>query len=525
MPRKHLSMRKIREVLRLKWGQGLSNRAIATACQVGVGTVHDHLRRCESAGLSWPLPDDLTDDQIEARLFPQPLSGEHARPDFDFVTRELRRKGVTLTLLWEEYCAQHPANSYGRSQFFELYRKHASVLDPRMRMVHKAGEKLFVDYAGMILLVVDPQTGELREAQIFVATLGASDYTYVEATWSQALEDWIGSHVRAFEFYGGVPEVVVPDNLKAGITSACYYEPDINTSYQEMADYYGVAIVPARVRKPRDKAKVENHVLNVERRILAPLRNRRFVGLAECNQALGELMSALNNRPFQQMPGSRRDLFAEIDLPALRPLPERPYSFGLWKRARVSIDYHVSVEHCFYSVPYTLLKEQVDARISEHIIELFHKRQRVASHPRSRRTGVYVTDPAHMPKTHQAYLEWTPQRLVTWAKQSGGATAEVIETILATRAHPQQGFRSCLGIMSLAKSYGPQRLEAACRRALSIGAPSFKIIRNILTSKLDQAPISCDESAAVRPVIHSNIRGARYYQDALPLDPPDTKGN
>jgi transposase len=526
-------MRKVREVLRLKFGQGLSNRAIATACNIGVGTVHEYLRRASAAELSWPVPGSLTDTDIEARLFPPPPSGERPQPDFPSIAREVRRKGVTLTLLWEEYREQHPSG-YGRSQFCDLFRAYAARLEPRMRLTHKAGEKLFVDYAGMTIDVVDPDTGEIRSAAVFVATLGASDYTYVEATWTQSLEDWIGSHVRAFEFFGGVPEIVVPDNLKSGVTSPCYYEPDINPSYQEMANYYNVAILPARIKRPRDKAKVENHVLNAERRILAPLRNRRFIGLSQCNQAIRELLAGLNERAFQQMPGSRRELFHELDAPALRPLPEHPYSFGLWKKARVSIDYHVSIDRAFYSVPYALVREQVGVRISERIIELFHKGQRIASHPRTRRAGAYVTDSSHMPSAHQAYQDWTPQRLADWARRTGGATAEVVETIMATRAHPQQGFRSCLGIMNLAKSFGPQRLEAACARALAIGSPSYRSIRSILDNKLDQAPLPSNNVPTAPHLSHSNIRGADYYQAALAftqdaparlIDQDETKGN
>ena len=417
MPREHLSMRKAKEVLRLKWGQSLSNRAIAASCQIGVATVHDCLRRAQVAGLSWPLPENLTDDDLASRLYPGQQPGPRPQPNFAYITHELRRPKVTLTLLWDEYRQQHP-NGYGRSQFHDLYRQYAATLDPRMRLTHKAGEKLFVDYAGMTIAVIDPETGEVREANVFVATLGASDYTYVEATWTQSLIDWIGSHVRAFEFFGGVPQIVIPDNLKAGVTAACYYEPDVNPSYQEMADYYGTAIIPARVRKPRDKAKVENHVLHVERRILAPLRDRRFVGLADCNHAIAELLTSLNGRPFQQMPGSRRELFENLESAELRPLPEQPYSFGQWKTARVNIDYHIAVEHVFYSVPYTLVQQRVDVRLSENVVEIFHKGQRIASHPRCHRAGSFLTTASHMPKAHQAYQEWTPQRLVQWAEQS-----------------------------------------------------------------------------------------------------------
>jgi transposase len=516
-------MRKAKEVLRLKWGQNLSNRAIAASCQIGVATVHDCLRRALVAGLSWPLPDNLTDSDIESRLYPGQQSGPRPLPDFGYIAHELRRPKVTLVLLWEEYRQQHQ-DGYGRSQFNALYNEYASTLDPRMRMTHKAGEKLFVDYAGMTIAVVDPETGEIRDACVFVATLGASDYTYVEVTWSQSLIDWIGSHVRAFEFFGGVPQIIVPDNLKTGITAACYYEPDVNPTYQEMADYYGIAVIPARVRKPRDKAKVENHVLNVERRILAPLRDRRFVGLADCNHAVWELLTELNNRPFQQMPGSRRELFETLELAELRPLPEQPYSFGQWKTARVNVDYHIAIDRVFYSVPYTFVRKQVDVRSSENVVEIFHKGQRIASHPRCRREGSFLTTPVHMPKAHQAYLEWTPQRLIEWANQTGGATADVVTTIMATRSHPQQGFRSCLGIMGLSKRFGPERLEAACNRAVLIGSLGYRSILSILEKKLDQTPPPAKSLSTPLPT-HENIRGAAYYQNTLTLDFEPTKGN
>ena len=514
-------MRKIREVLRLKHHQGHSNRAVAGACCIGAATVHEYLCRATAAGLSWPLPEALSDAEIEALLFPvaRPARNKRALPDFDHIARELRRKGVTLFLLWEEYHSVHP-KGYGYSRFCELYRDYAGRLEPRLRQAHMAGEKLFVDYAGHTIAVLDRATGETRQAQVFVATLGASDYTYAEATWTQSLQDWISSHVRAFEFFGGVPEIVVPDNLKAGVTSPCYYEPDLNPSYREMADYYNVAVIPTRVAKPRDKAKVENHVLQVERRVLAPLRDRIFLTLEECNQAIRELLRELNQRPFQQLQGSRHQLFETIDRPALRPLPVEPYCFAHWKKARVNIDYHIAFEHCFYSVPYTLVRREVEVRITERTIEVFHERQRVASHPRCFNPNRHVTASEHMPKAHQAYLGWTPQRLVQWARSAGQATADVVETIMASRAHPQQGFRSCLGIMRLGDKYGSGRLETACARALAIGSPSYKSIQSILLHNLDQAtpiqeqlPMSCPD--------HANVRGAAYYQ----INPIKEKAN
>ena len=511
-------MRKIKEVLRLKWEQGCSNREIATACHVSCATVHEYVRRATSAGLAWPLPQELSDDVLETRLFPppQPASVARAQPDFEHITRHMRRKGVTLFLLWEEYRALHP-DGYGYSRFCELCAEHTGRLDPRLRQVHRAGEKLFVDYAGQTVTVLDRNTGQTRQAQVFVATLGASDYTFAEATWTQGLEDWIGSHVRAFTFFGGVPEIVVPDNLKAGVTQACYYEPAINPSYNEMARHYGVAVLPARVAKPRDKAKVENHVLQVERRILAPLRDRIFLSLEECNQAMAALLTELNARPFQQLNGCRRQLFEEVEAPALRPLPVAAYCFAHWRKARVGIDYHIAVEHCFYSVPYTLIRQEVEVRLTHNTVEVFHHGQRIASHPRCTQRNRHVTTTEHMPKAHQAYLEWTPQRLVQWARTAGTATAQVVEAIMSSRSHPQQGFRSCLGIMRLGKEFGQERLEAACVRALAIGSPRYKSVHSILQHKLDQDTPALQVS---RPnpeppdLNHANIRGAAYYQAA-----------
>ena len=392
---------------------------------------------------------------------------------------------------------------------------YAAQLDPRMRQTHKAGEKLFVDYAGMRMQVVDRATGEERDVQVFVATLGASDYTYAEATWTQGLEDWIGSHVRALSFFGGCPEILVPDNLKSGVTTAHRYEPALNRSYSEMARHYDIAIIPARPARPRDKALVETHVQIVERRVLASLRNRVFLSLEELNLAMVPLMEAVNNRPFQKLPGTRRQLFLELEQNELRPLPVEPYEFAVWKRARVGLDYHVSVERCFYSVPYTLLKQEVDVRLTSRVVEIFLRGKRVASHVRCAQGKGHVTTPDHMPTAHQQYLEWTPERLVRWGLKNGPSTSQVMEKIMGQRAHPQQGFRSCLGVMRLAKEFGDERLEAACQRALAIHSPSYKSIQSILKSKLDQAKLPGEQLALTEsnsvPLDHPNIRGADYY--------------
>jgi transposase len=421
-----------------------------------------------------------------------------------------RRKSVTLTLLWHEYKAAHP-EGFQYSWFCDQYRAWSARLDVVMRQAHRAGEKLFVDYAGQTVEVVDRHSGEIRTAQIFVAVLGASSYTYAEATWTQQLPDWIGSHVRTFAFLGGVSELLIPDNLRSGVSKAHRYEPDLNPTYADLASHYGVAVLPARVRKPRDKAKAEAGVLLVERWILAVLRNRSFFSLPELNQEIARLLERLNARPFKKLPGSRQALFEQIDRPALRPLPSQPYAFAEWKQVRVNIDYHVEIEGHYYSVPYQLVRKTLEARYSERTVEVFHKGQRVASHPRSHLKGRHTTVPEHMPAAHRSYAEWTPQRLIRWAEQNGPATTGMVQTILERRAHPQQGFRSCLGIMRLGKRFGEERLEAACRRALTLGACSYKSIESILRQGLERKAVA-EQQALDLDIAHANIRGADYYQ-------------
>jgi transposase len=505
-------MRKVREVLRLKFDGGQTNRRIARSCQISRPTVSDYLLRFEKAGLQWPDAAALDDVTLEQTLFPPlPLAPTAGRvvPDWGQVHRELRRKGVTLTLLWHEYKVAHP-EGFQYSWFCDQYRAWTARLDAVMRQEHRAGEKLFVDYAGQTTEVVDRRTGEIRHAQIFVAVLGASSYTYAEATWTQQLPDWIGSHVRTFEFLGGVSEVVVPDNLRSGVAKAHRYEPDLNPTYADLASHYGVAVLPARVRKPRDKAKAEAGVLLVERWILAVLRHRTFFSLRELNREITRLLERLNTRPFKKLPGSRRELFEQLERPALRPLPTQPYEFAEWKKVRVNIDYHVEVEGHYYSVPYQLVRKALEARYSERTVECFHRGQRVASHPRSRLKGRHTTLPEHMPTSHRSYAEWTPQRLIRWAEKTGPATASMVQTILERRAHPQQGFRSCLGIMRLGKSFGEQRLEAACRRALTLGACSYKSIESILRQGLERKAFPEQQDLELG-IAHENIRGSDYY--------------
>ena len=505
-------MRKVEEVLRLKYSAGLSPRQIAKAVGIGRTTVSEYLARAEAAGIAWPLPEGMDAGALERCLFKAPgQAAKHAnaQPDFTTVHRELRRKGVTLFLLWQEYRERYPAG-YSYSRFCERYGAWKGHLDVVMRQCHRAGEKLFVDYAGQAAEVVDRSTGEIRQAQIFVAVLGASSYTYAEATWTQGLCDWIGSHVRALAFLQGVPEIVVPDNLKSAVSKANRYEPDLNPTYQDFASHYGLAVIPARVRKPRDKAKAEGGVLLVERWILARLRHQQFFSLAALNAAIAEWLKVLNARPFKKLAGSRLSHFEAIDRPALRPLPARPYEFAEWRKARVAPNIHIEAEGHYYSVPHTLVKRQLDVRLCATTVEVFHQGRRVAAHVRSFRRGGYSTVKEHMPEAHRRYLDWTPERLLRWGQKIGAATGAVIETILAARRHPQQAFNACFGVLRLANGFGEQRLEAACVRALSIGTVSYKSIASILEKGLDRRPLPEPEQQTL-PLEHANLRGSDYY--------------
>lgn len=513
MPAEKLSMRKIKEVLRLKFELGFANRQIARSCKVSHSTVADYLQRAEAAGLkSWPLPVDLDETGLEGRLFPPTEATEPSRsvPNWPAIHEDLHgHKHVTLQLIWQEY-KQNDPGGYQYSRFCELYRHWTGKLDLVLRQEHRAGEKLFVDYAGQTVPITDPKTGVVTDASIFVAVLGASNYTFAEASWKQDLACWIGSHIRALEFLGGSPELLIPDNLKTGVLRPCRYEPDLNPTYQEMAAHYGMAVIPARVRKPRDKAKAEAGVLLVERWILAVLRKRVFFSLTDLNQSIAALLERLNQRPFRKLDGSRATWFIKLDRPALHPLPAEPYHFAEWKKARVNIDYHIEIERHYYSAPHSLVHRQVEARYTAMVVEIFHGGQRVASHVRSYKTGGFTTINAHRPKSHQRYLEWTPQRLVHWASTVGPSVAALVDKILQSRPHPEQGFRSCLGILRLGKLYGHGRLEAAALRALTLDACSYKSVKSILHTGLDRQQ-SLELPSDRPPIQHANIRGTDYF--------------
>jgi transposase len=512
MPNNRLSMRQIKEVLRLYYECRRSQRDIAQVVGASRSTVWDYLHRARLAQLTYEQAMQLDEATLDARLFPPVPASRVARPmpNWPLVHRELGKKNVTLDLLWNEYKAQEP-DGYGYSWFCQHYEQWAAALPVTLRQTHVPGEKLFIDYSGNRLGIVDSHTGEIREAELFVATLGASNYTYAEVTWTQQLPDWIGSHVRAFNFFGGCVEILVPDNLKSGVHKADFYDPVLNRTYGEMATHYSVAVIPARKRRPRDKAKVEQAVLLAQRWILARLRNQRLFSLEEANRAIAALLVTLNNKPFKKLPGCRRSAFEELDRPALRPLPERAYQYAQWKLARVGIDYHVEVDQHYYSVSYCHAREQVDVRYTMTTVEIFLRGQRIAAHARSDRRGHHSTITAHMPPNHRtATTEWNPQRLINWAADIGPHTAAVIEHLLGRRQHPQQAYRACLGVLRMGKDYGRERLEAACQRAIDLKAPSYRFIASTLKNGLESKTDTLTAQTEL-PLVHANVRGPSYY--------------
>lgn len=518
MARKPVSMRKARTILRLKHEVGLGVREISRSLRISHGTVVNYLQRAEAAGVSWPLPEQIDDKQLQQLLFSSQRPPEAARrvlPDMAELHKELRGqrrcKGVTRHLLWEEYRRANPAG-YGYTQFCEYYKRFESSLEPVLRQPYRAGEKLFVDWAGETLPVVDPATGIVRQAYLFVAALGASNYTYAEAFESMQLACWVEAHIHAWEFYGGVTAITVPDNAKTAVTTACRYEPALHRTYEELAEHYGTVIIPARSGEPRDKAKVEEAVQNAERRILAVLRHQTFFSLAEANTAIRQALAALNQRTFQKLPGCRAQLFAELDRPALRPLPTRRYELGVWRGAKANIDYHVQVDWHYYSVPYQLVNQPVDVRLSVRTVEIFYRGQRVALHARSYQRGGFTTDPAHRPKAHQRHLDWKPSRLIHWSNHDVGPyCGQAVAKLLASKPHPEQGYRACLGIMRLRRQYGVERLESACQRAVRLDACSYQCIKSILATATDRLPLPPNEAPAAAPIRHENLRGQAYY--------------
>lgn len=512
MTKETLSMRKLSEVLRLSLEQKLSVRQIARSCCLARSTVSDYLRRSRIAGLRWPLPEGMDEARLDALLFPVLETAATLRPppDMLYIRNELRRQHVTLQLLWEEY-RSHTPEGYGYSQYCQLYRDWLGKQAISLRQDHRAGEKLFVDFAGDTIPIIDQKTGARTEGHLFVAVLGCSNLTYAEVTPTQQMPDWTGGHVHALEFIGGVPLVVVPDNTKTAVKSPCWYDPDINLTYQELAEHYGFAVIPARKRRPKDKAKVEGGVLITERWILAALRHQVFFSFGEANEAVWRMVKRLNDHPFKKLPGCRREVFEKMERSALKPLPEQRYELGDWRSVGVNVDYHVEIEGHYYSVPYGLIKQRVWVRYTKTGVEIFHKSHRVAVHVRSFLKGRHTTLPDHRPPAHQKYLEWTPERIASWAEKIGPNCSVVARQIMSSRAIPEHGFRPCIGLIRLGKRYGNERVDQACARAVKLNIASYRHIENMLKSGRDKVSPPGEEIAPA-VTTHDNIRGAGYYR-------------
>jgi transposase len=508
--KKEMTMRQMRQVLRLH-ASGMSDREIGRTVGAARSTVRDAIGRAKAAELSWPLPAELSDTALEEKLFARPNKAAGVRrrpePDWAVLVRELKRPGVTVALLHEEYLACHPGG-YGYSRFCDLFREFERRLSPTMRQEHVAGDKVFVDYSGKKLAIIDPLTGEIREAEIFVAVLGASNLTYAEATWTQQLADWCGSHVRLFGMLGGVPRLVVPDNLKSAVHKASFYDPEINRTYGMLAAHYGIGVLPARPRRPKDKAKVEAGVLFAQRYILGRLRNRSFFSLAEANQAIGEVMARMNDAVMRRLGVSRRQLFEAVERPALHALPAEPYVYAQWLFARAGLDYHIEVRGFFYSVPFALIGQQVDVRLTERTVEAFHRGSRVAAHERRYGGRAHGTVAEHMPPAHRHYATWSPERFRSWAASIGPNTEGLIIAILASRRHPEQGFRTCLGVLQRLRGLPRDRVETVALRAVETGLLTYKAITALIDAKPGSAAAKPDEA----PIItHPNLRGPQYF--------------
>lgn len=505
-------MELVREILQLRFKYNNSNRQIAKVVSKTKDTIGLYIGRATASGIdSIEKLNFLSDVQLKEIIFPNtPQKRSEVIIDFEWVNKELKKKHVTRALIWKELLANNP-RLYHYSYFCDLYRAWAKSKGISLRIEHKAGEKLFIDYAGpTVPIIVNKKTGEIKEAAIFVCSLGGSQLTYVEASWTQGASDFISSNIRAFEYYEGVPEILVPDNLKAGVNRACKYEPVINRSYREMAKHYGAVVIPARAYKPKDKAIVENSVLIAERWILAALRNRIFFSLEELNEAIWELLEEYNNRPFQKIAGCRKSLFDEIEQDALKPLPASRYVVAEWKKVKLNIDYHIQLENCFYSAPYKLRGEYLDCRYTCSTVELFSKGVRVASHIRSYKKGKTSTNSEHMPKSHREHLEWSPSRMLNWGNSIGNFTGQIFKKLMDRLEHPELAYKSCLGIIRLGKRYGKDRLERACERAIRLSAISYKSIKSILEKNLDGQQVRTKQLEFV--LEHENIRGANYYQ-------------
>ena len=504
-------MELIREVFRLKWQEKKSNRVVGQILKISKSTVATYLVRAAMKKITTlEKLNSFNDEDLGKIIFPDKFVKEKSLVDFKRIHRELKRKNVTLMLLWEEEVEKN-SKLYCYNQFCFHYRTWKKTNKISMRQIHKAGEKGFIDYSGTTVpVIVDIKTGEIKVAQVFFMSLGASHYTYIEATWTQGTNDFLGSHINAFEYFGGVPEILVPDNLKSAVTMASKYEPVINKSYRELAKHYGTVVIPARVRKPKDKAIVENEVLHISRWILARIRDWKFFSLEELNDKLWELLDLYNGKKFQGLEDTRKSLFEELDKPALLPLPKQRYELALWKKAKANIDYHVELEGSYYSIPYKNRGMELVIRYTESTVEIFHSHRRIAVHNKLYKKGHTSTIKEHMPSWHREYSQWSPSRVLTWAQTMGVSCEEICKKIMDSREHPEQGYRSCIGIIHLEKKYSRERLENACRRALSIGGISYKSIKSILDKGLDSQKIfQGTDSIEIK---HKNIRGSDYYK-------------
>lgn len=512
MPNERISMSKLKQLIGLQTSN-LSVRALSRALGLSVGAVSKYLRAVRTAGIEAEEADALSEAELERRVFgsaPSAKPPARVAPDCAWIHSELKRhRHVTLQLLWEEYQARHGAGAYQRSAFCQIYRRWEKHLKRSMRQRHFAGEKLFVDYAGRTVPIYGHHGEPAFHAQLFVCALGASGYAYAEATRSQSLPDWLASHVRALEYYGASPTIIVPDNPKVGVTRADRYEPQLQRSYEELAGHYQAVIIPARPYRPKDKSRVELSVLLVCRWILARLRHQRFFSLDELNAAIRPLLADLNERPFQRLPGCRRSVFEALDRPAMRALPATAYEYAEWKQLTVAFDYHVDVDRHYYSVPHALVGHSVWVRFTVSAVEVFFRSERVATHVRSYQRGTHTTLPEHMPKSHRAHAEWSPQRLIRWGESIGPSTGAIVEHLLRSKPHPEQGYRACLGLLALAREYGEPRLEAASTLARHLGSPTRKSVKSILENGRDLR--AGPEPINLELPLHTNVRGPGYY--------------
>lgn len=514
MPAESISMRKLKEILRLKYEANLSHRQIGASLSISPGTVSTYVNRAKLMKIeNWPLPIEWDDVKLNKQFLQTKIQPRTAIPLPNWLVfhPQLKKKGVTQQLLWQEYVERNSNNHYSYPHMCRIYKEWLSRQQPSMRQIHQYGEKLFIDYCGPTISIVNPDTGEMRGAQVFVAVMGGSNYTYAEATLSQRLEDWVMSHVRAFQFFGAVPEIIVPDNLRSATTRACKYDPDLNPTYQQLAAHYNVAIIPARPLRPKDKAKAENGVLIVERWIMAVLRHEIFYTLTQLNQRVSELLLRLNTKAFQKLPGNRTSEFHTHELPAMRPLPLLAYQYTYIKKVKVNVDYHIEVKKHYYSAPYGLLKKHIEAHVSEKMVKLYYQNQCVAQHLRSERLGGYSTAVEHMPKAHQEYAKWTPERLKEWAGKLGEYVLQWVDYKLTSKAHPQQSYKVCFGLLSLSKTYPKERLDAACQRALDTGGYRLESIKIILKKNLDQEVLEPEQTDLLTGLKHDNVRGQYYY--------------